>query len=660
MKILVVEDDASGMMMVRAAIQKMGHEVITASSGEEAAEAFRSARPRMVISDWMMPGISGIDLCRLVRSNSDEEYTYFVLITSRSSREDRIQALEAGCDDFLGKPIDIGELQARVRVGERIIESDRRRREAESEAARRNEYLQTVISNAPVGLWALDKNGVFELAEGTALHAVSDNPETLLGKSFFEVYADFPRVSQAVQAVLKGRQLDTITQVGDKFFENRFMPRYGPDGELQGAIGVATDVTERHQSQIRLREALEGLEEARRLEHNIAANIQSQLLIEAPPSESSGFDVQCYSQPSQGLDGDFYDFYLYAEGILDVVVGDSMGKGVPAGLIGAATKSAIPKVIARLMTQTTTGFMPSVESIVNEVHRQVTPELIKLDSFVTLVYARFNLHEKSLSIVNCGHTNLMMIEGLSGTIKQIRSTGSPLGFRESDVFVATKVDIEDSDVFVFYSDGVTEARNQHGEFFGDQRLADLLLPERRSDSKQILERIVQGTQEFVGDEAIQDDLTCVVVRAARCRSVVIPRKLDQLRRIRELTRSLLRRAGANPESQEFSDFELAVVEASTNVIRHCLRQQPEDHYMELSFDMNDHTAYVRVTYSGEEFQPGEVDFPGIQGDTEGGFGLYIIERCADEVVYSYDEGRNTILLGKRIKGASKAVKTNPK
>ncbi len=123
MKILAVEDDAVARAVLRKALRRLGHDVLEARDGDAAWAALEADDSvRVVVSDWMMPGSDGLDLCRRIRRRTDAEYVYFILLTSRdATAENQTEAADAGVDDFLTKPLDLSELWTRLRVAERIL-----------------------------------------------------------------------------------------------------------------------------------------------------------------------------------------------------------------------------------------------------------------------------------------------------------------------------------------------------------------------------------------------------------------------------------------------------------------------------------------------------------------------------------------------------------
>lgn len=121
MKVLAIEDQPVAAMQLAAALRSLGHEPECVRDGMAAWKELTRHRYRVVVSDWRMPGVDGLDLCRMIR-NSGGDYVYFILISAAGvSRETRQEALQAGVDDFLAKPIDPDELGMRLHVAERIL-----------------------------------------------------------------------------------------------------------------------------------------------------------------------------------------------------------------------------------------------------------------------------------------------------------------------------------------------------------------------------------------------------------------------------------------------------------------------------------------------------------------------------------------------------------
>lgn len=123
MKILIADDSIVSRHLLEATLRKWGYEVMVACDGAEALELLqREDAPALIILDWMMPGMTGVEVCRRIRQRDSEPYTYILLLTSKSQKEDLIEGMDAGADDYITKPFDQNELQVRLRAGTRLVD----------------------------------------------------------------------------------------------------------------------------------------------------------------------------------------------------------------------------------------------------------------------------------------------------------------------------------------------------------------------------------------------------------------------------------------------------------------------------------------------------------------------------------------------------------
>jgi PleD family two-component response regulator len=123
MRILIAEDSLTQAVDLRRRLEGFGHEVLVTYNGREAWERLSARRENLVISDWLMPEMSGLDLCRKVRAELRSPYVYLILLTAKTHRHERLQGLQAGADDFLGKPIENVELEIALKTARRILEA---------------------------------------------------------------------------------------------------------------------------------------------------------------------------------------------------------------------------------------------------------------------------------------------------------------------------------------------------------------------------------------------------------------------------------------------------------------------------------------------------------------------------------------------------------
>ena len=138
MRIVIAEDDLVSRKLIERAVTQLGHSCMTAEDGEAAWKLIEAHQPDAVISDWMMPRLDGLGLCRRLRAHEEKSggYTYFVLLTSLSEQTDRLRGMQSGADDYLTKPLDPNELQLRLICARRItalhLKIERQQEELES------------------------------------------------------------------------------------------------------------------------------------------------------------------------------------------------------------------------------------------------------------------------------------------------------------------------------------------------------------------------------------------------------------------------------------------------------------------------------------------------------------------------------------------------
>lgn len=180
MRILVAEDDRATRTRLLACLAEWGHEPLSAKDGLEAFEIFEREEVQLLLSDWQMPRMNGVELLRKIRSSPAHGYCYVILLTSRAETNDMVEAMEAGADDFVAKPFNTEELRVRLRAGERILrlereleaknavllEANRRMAANLSEASK---VQKTFLPNLPLpSSCGVDSAWVFHPCEGLA------------------------------------------------------------------------------------------------------------------------------------------------------------------------------------------------------------------------------------------------------------------------------------------------------------------------------------------------------------------------------------------------------------------------------------------------------------------------------------------------------------
>jgi sigma-B regulation protein RsbU (phosphoserine phosphatase) len=528
------------------------------------------------------------------------------------------------------------------------------KRTAELEDAR--SFLDSVLENLPVMLFVKDaKELKFVRWNRAEEEALGIDRSAAIGRSDYDFFPE-EQASFFVakdRAVLSGGQLVEIPEEaiqtahrGLRYLHTIKVPVLGADGTPKYLVGISEDITERKRAQ-------EELARAREQEVDIGFKIQQTLLLDQPPRDVPGVHVAALTIPSQRIDGDFYDFFKHRDDCLDVIVGDVMGKGIPAALLGAATKSHFLQALSRLISLAAPGTLPEPKDIVTLAHSEVARQLIELESFVTVCYARFDLERRTIDFVDCGHTATIHFRASTGTCTTLQGENLPLGVREREIHEQIRVPLDSGDVLLFYSDGLTETRNGAGELFGIERLAECVRLHGRLEPEALIDQIRQAAVAFSNSETFGDDLTCVAVRIEdrerpQCRAELeISSDLSELARARAFVREVCHTLpGPALDEDSVSQLELAITEALSNVMRHAYHGRT-DQQIQLDAEAFADRLVLRIHHLGETFDPAAVAAPAFDGTQDGGFGMYIIEQSVDNVRYYRDErGRNCISMVK--------------
>ena len=236
MKVLLVDDDPISRSVLIDVIKQWGHEVTFARNGLEAWELYLSQDLEMIITDWMMPEMDGLELCQRIRARPQASYTYIILISSKRRRVDYLDGMAAGADDFVIKPADSEMLKARLAVGERIIrlEEERKARELilEGELKQAAEVQLRLLPPAEIVLNGLHIYGFMQASSfvGGDMYNVFAIDEKHIGLYFLDVLGH--GVSAAFLAITLHHMLEPFTRDGSlliKYLENGEYDILAPD-----------------------------------------------------------------------------------------------------------------------------------------------------------------------------------------------------------------------------------------------------------------------------------------------------------------------------------------------------------------------------------------------------------------------------------------------
>jgi sigma-B regulation protein RsbU (phosphoserine phosphatase) len=241
-------------------------------------------------------------------------------------------------------------------------------------------------------------------------------------------------------------------------------------------------------------------------ELELAQSVQKMLLPQAIP-DIPGLEIAAYSRPAQIVGGDYFDFIEFGSGFHGLAIADVAGHGVSASLHMAGIQ-------ALLRTLVPVNKSPS--AVMSQVHKLFIHN-IRFDTFVTFFIGAFDSSTKALTYCNAGHQPPLVLRKTKSKEKSVvllRPTGAAIGLVEKAVFGEKTIDLQQGDLLVLYTDGVTEAMNSHNQQFGRERLETLVRQVEHMPVKEVIQKIRLSLEEFGEGKPLDDDTTIVVSRIA--------------------------------------------------------------------------------------------------------------------------------------------------
>jgi serine phosphatase RsbU (regulator of sigma subunit) len=252
--------------------------------------------------------------------------------------------------------------------------------------------------------------------------------------------------------------------------------------------------------------------EARNQELAIAGEIQQNLLIGMVPKALQGLEVADLTVPSKYVDGDFIDFFSFSNECFDLIVGDVMGKGLHAAMVGAGARNQLARVLwQKALSHDSSDKQP--EAIMESFRTHIAPGLEQVQKFITMIYARIDRSKNIMSFVDAGHTPILWFSSEQRKWLSLKGENSPVGLPDSQSCRQIEVKFATDDIFVFYSDGLLDGRNSRGEYFGDCILMECVENMINLSAKELLQALDREYRKFTENKELVDDLTLVVVKA---------------------------------------------------------------------------------------------------------------------------------------------------
>ncbi len=378
-------------------------------------------------------------------------------------------------------------------------------------------------------------------------------------------------------------------------------------------------------------------------ELQIGRGIQMSMIpkIFPPFPERSDLDMAGSIVPAKEVGGDLYDFYIRDERLF-FCIGDVSGKGVPASLVMAVTRS---------LFRTTSAHEKSPQRIVTLMNESMS-DMNESNMFVTLFCGVLDMMTGHLRYCNAGHNPPML---LSDSIRPLPVVPNlPLGVAGDMSFTEQELDLSYDDALFLYTDGLNEAENAAHEQFGEDRLKSVLHTRRDAGSQ--LASMQKAVADFVGDAPQSDDLTMLFIHYLNDkqpdmteRHLILHNNIQQIPQLAEFIETIAEEK--HLDQSMAMGLNLALEEAVTNVI---LYAYPEgsDGLVDIEAVIREHTLEFIVTDNGKPFDPTaapEADTSlGVEERPIGGLGIYLVRNIMDGVTYVRSEGKNILTMTKKI------------
>ena len=513
--ILIIDDIPLNLEVLGSSLGQ-DYDLQFATSGPQGLRLVRQQAPDLILLDVMMPGMDGYELLQVLQADPATRDIPVIFVTAQNDSDSETRALAAGAVDFIHKPINPPVVRARVRLHLAAARAQRELQRSLAElrqAQRRLRVLSMATEQSPSAVVICGPNAAIQYVNPQFCQVTGYEAAEVLGRNprILNSGQNDPAIYQDLWGRLKrgepwSGEFVNRRKSGECFREEAHIaPLKDEDGNTLHYVAVKTDITARHQAE-------QSLAQARQRELDTGASIQRQLLFGRVPQDLEACQVACYTDPCKGVGGDFYTITRINSSVFEVLAGDVMGKGVAAALIGAGVLNTYRGLFSELMAVQTPGQYPSAAALMNALHAAVTPELLRVESFVTMALLRIDCQARTLTWVNAGHNPTLLAQGQQ--VIELIGDNLPMGILEQEDYVEHQVQLQAGDTLLLYSDGLSESFGPDGEAYGDERIRQLLSQAQQAGHlpQQLMTALRQDIEAFTEQSPAQDDRTAVVIQ----------------------------------------------------------------------------------------------------------------------------------------------------
>ncbi len=514
-----------------------------ATSGKEALELLETCNIAILLTDLRMPEMSGMELISQVKTSHPDIVR--IILSGIHDIDQIIESINTGeVFRFIPKPI---EPQGFKKIITDAIDYYQLKTEREvlfDQLARKNrdlskanealrvisaELRQSETQFRSMNDAVLDP--IFLLNDQGFIVYVNIAAETLFGiteeafhsKNFLDIilpqseacslYDGCKKVDNNLVSLRDGnvRRIDGIKKDGTSIPLEVTTGAVTFDG-IHHTVIIARDISTRIEEE-------ESRERYENMQQELESQIEQKLLQSTIPNSLDGASMSQFTISSGHLNGDFTEFILYDNKHADIFIGDVMGHGILSALVGAGLKSLFLKTVAQKKHQN--HQLPDLEGIATQLHAQCIFELLDIGIYATLLFLRLDLEKGVFSMIDCGHTPTIHFHADDGTCTLLKGENLPVGMIEEQQYRTVCFPLKDDDIFVMYSDGITESILPDNTMFGTERLCDLIVEHHKLQPDALIEKISANVFEATGRRTFDDDATCIVIRIGSTRGIAV-------------------------------------------------------------------------------------------------------------------------------------------
>jgi sigma-B regulation protein RsbU (phosphoserine phosphatase) len=526
---LIVDDSRAQRIIFARHLQKWGYQTEEAGTGLEALERCATTHFDLILSDWIMPGMDGLEFCSAFRSLTRAQYSYFILLTSKNDKDAVAEGLDVGADDFLSKPVSPAELRARINAGERLLAMERE--------------VRTARGQLVAAVEALDDAFVYYDAEDRLVLANDrfrelyplSAPALVEGACYEDILryglaqGQYPEARGREEAWLRERLSMPLAhaRTRQKLEDGRVLQiveRSTADG---GRVSLRVDVTELHaahdaarraeaQARRQNEELRAALEELQKLYDALDRDLMQarrlqQSLIRKRHHDYSGSRLSLLLQSSGHVGGDMVGTFAIDEARIGIYAIDVAGHGVAAAMLGARIAGlftggdrnqniALSRDPATGMTK---ALPPHV--VASRINALMLDEF-ETETYLTIAYADLDLRSGVVKLVQAGHPH-PALQRADGQVEFLGEGGLPIGLIPQADYATIETQLMPGDRLLLYSDGITECANLAGEEYGEEGLERTLRKLARIQGAEFLDALKWELTTWSGKEEFDDDVS---------------------------------------------------------------------------------------------------------------------------------------------------------